>query len=449
MYLVSARGGDRRGARGRARRSRARCPSSRFLALAGQEVGAFFRRPPPRRPSPLPACAPRPPGTSASFPFWPPAPPLLSPDRPWTCGHPPRPAPTPPGLSRLCRSICPLGAGSTFLPSASTISNWQGLGAVRPHSSLPCLPSLCVSRSSSLLFLCVCFCPCPSLCLHLSLSALRFFLPAPRPLLLPVVSSPFLTRSLLSPSPASPSVISPPVAFLESQGSASPCPFFYGPYFFCLLLLSLCQSVVSSVSLSSLALSLHHYLSVSVPLSPLAQNLYLCSSCVIASGSPQHPQFRAIDFPHPTSTSSHPENRCGHDQNLVPISPYSALCLWDLALPKLMWLPGYFLCPPLLRHITWDGPLPKTLPISFRGQPRLATCLQAWGVGRGCGRRGLGPSLDSWVPEKEEGVPMRSLTPATVCSWEGFIITKWPWQSRDGGGDTNEAATISSPRGRD
>ena len=41
------------------------------------------------------------------------------------------------------------------------------------------------------------------------------------------------------------------------------------------------------------------------------------------------------------------------------------------------------------------------------------------------------------------------MTPAKVCSWEGFIITKWPRQSRQRGGDTKEAATVGSPGGSD
>ena len=102
VYLVSARGGDRRGARGRARRSRARCPGSRFLALAGQEVGAFFRRPQPRRPSLLPARAPRPPGTSASFPFSPPAPPSFPRSAlDLRASAPPGPRPASPGFVSL------------------------------------------------------------------------------------------------------------------------------------------------------------------------------------------------------------------------------------------------------------------------------------------------------------------------------------------------------------
>lgn len=37
-----------------------------------------------------------------------------------------------------------------------------------------------------------------------------------------------------------------------------------------------------------------------------------------------------------------------------------------------------------------------------------------------------GGGVDSWVPPEEGSIPMRSMTPAKVCSWEEFIITKWP-----------------------
>lgn len=105
VYLVSARGGDRRGARGRARRSRARRPDSGFLALAGRKSGRFSGAP-ARRPSSLPARAPCPPGTSASFPFSPPARLLLSPRA--------RPHPVAPGL------LSPLSA-SAALPTAAQL----------------------------------------------------------------------------------------------------------------------------------------------------------------------------------------------------------------------------------------------------------------------------------------------------------------------------------------
>lgn len=333
---MSARGGDRRGARGRARRSRARCPGSRFLALAGQEVGAFFRRPPPRRPSPLPARAPGPPGTSASFPFSPPAPPLLSPLRP----GPARPLPA--------ESACP-SAGRGFHLShiclASAITSLARRGALRPPQSAQQPPllsvSVCLLVFLSFFFLPLCVSVRVPLFVSVSLFPLRSFPPAPRPLLLPVVFSTlchFLPQSLLSHSlgldlSASPSVISPTVAFPRvSRVSLSMSIFLRTLLSFpSLPAVSLSLSDALSpqcLSIHLLCLSIIILVSISLPC--LAQKLYLCPSLSTASGFPHHPQFRATNSPNPASTSPLPENRCGHGQNLVPVSPDSPLCLWDL-----------------------------------------------------------------------------------------------------------------------
>lgn len=72
--------------------------------------------------------------------------------------------------------------------------------------------------------------------------------------------------------------------------------------------------------------------------------------------------------------------------------------------------------------------LPKTLPVSLR---RAADWLPglAVGSGQGLGLRIRGLREEGvWTPASQGkgAVPMRSMTPAKVCNWEGFIITKWP-----------------------
>ena len=99
---------------------------------------------------------------------------------------------------------------------------------------------------------------------------------------------------------------------------------------------------------------------------------------------------------------------------------------------KWIWSPGSFLCLFPALGCSLGKMLPQALPVSLTWQPRLATWSQVWTMGRGWGPRILGlrkeeaRGLDSWVPPGEGGIPMRSMTPAKVCSWEGFIITKWP-----------------------
>lgn len=275
-----------------------------------------------------------------------PAPPPPSPSRRQPRPSFPRSAWDPPDLCRLSPPARPRGAGFTFLiyvwrrPSPP----WRGGGPcvrLSPRSSRPCFPSLCVSWSSSLFFLPLCVSVRVPLFVSVSLFPLRSFPPAPRPLLLPVVFSTlchFLPQSLLSPSlgldlSASPSVISPTVAYPRvSRVSLSMSIFLWTLLSFpSLPAVSLSLSdALSPQCLSVHLLCLSIIILVSISLPYLAQKLYLCPSLSTASGFPHHPQFRATNSPNPTSTSPLPENRCGHGQNLVPVSPDSPLCLWDL-----------------------------------------------------------------------------------------------------------------------
>lgn len=75
---------------------------------------------------------------------------------------------------------------------------------------------------------------------------------------------------------------------------------------------------------------------------------------------------------------------------------------------------------------------PNTCCFSQGGAAKTGYLVPGAGSGQGLGAQnpgseeGGGRGLDSWVPLEEESIPMRSMTPAKVCSWEGFIITKWP-----------------------
>ncbi|XP_077836039.1 uncharacterized protein LOC144337091 [Macaca mulatta] len=323
------RGGDRRGARGRARQSRALGPGSRFLALAGQEVGAFFRRPPPRRPSPLPARAPRPPGTSASFPFSP----LARPSFP-RCARVPAgtgPAPAAPGLSPAL-SIGPSagrglrGARISWLRSPPRRC-WEASPAPRAPHTEPRPPRL--SASVVLLVLRPSFCGYAPACVCVPFSVPLSFSIGVFPSLAstsPLSLHHFLPESSSLPSPGL------SVTFLHLRLSlchfpscccawASSCPFSVAPSPLCCFFsfsLCLCPSFSPRPCLSAgfpeshplfLHLLVPFTISGSQPLSSpfLRKSVSLCLS-VVAPGSPCSPQVRTTDPPeYPFCKSTHRE----------------------------------------------------------------------------------------------------------------------------------------------
>nr|XP_023507201.1 uncharacterized protein LOC111775429 [Equus caballus]XP_023507202.1 uncharacterized protein LOC111775429 [Equus caballus] len=251
----------------------------------GRKLGRFSGGP---RPAPLPASCPRP-APRRHLRFLP----LLvarPPPSPRSARDPRVPAP-PDLCRRVCLSVRRARLDASHICLASAIASLPGLGArltlPAPHSA-PQPPLLAVSLcllvflsffASLCVFLSVSVSPSLSLSLSLPFSPLGSFPSALR----------YLSSSLsLSPSEPFSSLLwvllhlSPSQSFPSCcfQGSVSPCPFFYGPFFsFYLFLLSLSQyRCLSLIPLPLIVFLFSCSVSLSLDLCCSPSTLYLRNS---------------------------------------------------------------------------------------------------------------------------------------------------------------------------
>lgn len=322
----------------------------------GRKLGRFSGGPRPAAPPrflPAPRARPAPPLPSPSS-----RPP--GPSFPRSAGDPqapapPRPRPAPPGFVR----------GSVRGPWAPRSSPLPGVrhllpGGVGARSPQPPLLSAWVSRSSSLSSpRCACSVRVP-LCLPLCLCFLRggSFPPVSGPLhlravsplcrfsCLPILGSLYLPTWPLGSFPQ-------PLLSLESQGSASPCPFFYGPFFPFSPTFSLspylCLSLIPCpliVFLFTCSVSPSRSLCVSVSL-PFPRNP--ASPCP-PGFSHHHPQMRAINSPGAPAASPFPEsNRCGLAVVRIGYQPHQTgpcICGTEICINKYGHLAPFCVPPP-------------------------------------------------------------------------------------------------------